>query len=178
MRNDTYRDAVAECGVALGNGDTCGTKPRVGLPFPICTRHALQLYAAMLDQVKDLMREQGYMNQAPDAERRRIEAERLAESERAARSVVYYVLMPGGTIKIGFTIDLYQRMSNLRVDRDKVLATEPGGRPAERMRHRKFASIRIGNREDFKDTPELRAWIAKVRQENGDPWKPGINPGT
>lgn len=100
------------------------------------------------------------------------EAERtLRTAERKANEVsqVYYLEMPYGKIKIGYTINVVQRCSNLRVHRDSLLATEPGGRQMERVRHRQFASIRDGQREDFDKTPELLAHIEKIKAEYGPP---------
>lgn len=155
MRNDTVRDALgSECGVQLHNGDTCGARPLDGMPFPICTRHALQVADAVRDAAWTIARKGGVPGPM---------AKLVREGERG--SVVYYVALPGDRIKIGTTKNLPQRLNALRVDRAAVLATEPGGVTLERRRHRQFGALRIGEREDFKDVPMLRQWIDQLKRE-------------
>jgi hypothetical protein len=91
-----------------------------------------------------------------------------AERERA-RSVVYYVRL-GDHVKIGYTTCLTARTSQLRVDRDMVLAVEPGWRELEAERHAQFADERQGRREDFNPSRRLLAHIEQVRAANGDPF--------
>jgi hypothetical protein len=90
------------------------------------------------------------------------------ETAYAEQSQVYYIRM-GDHIKIGYTQNLKERLTGLRVDVSDVLATEPGGRAKERERHLQFADIRIGRRENFERTADLLTHIAKVRRENGKP---------
>lgn len=97
----------------------------------------------------------------------------LAQDEAAMRPaahepVVYYARMGDGSIKIGYTADLYTRMTNLYA-RDAVLAVEPGGRDVEARRHARFADLRIGRAEMFKADPRLMEHIATVAQEHGIP---------
>lgn len=98
------------------------------------------------------------------------QAARRAEQERArqAAAVVYYVRIHD-VIKIGYTSNLRTRVSGLRVDPDAVLATEPGGRDLEAIRHREFAECRIGRREDFRPTERLLRHIDHVRETFGEP---------
>lgn len=86
-------------------------------------------------------------------------------------SVIYYVLFPG-CIKVGYTTNLASRLGNYRVavPADSLLAVEPGGRDVEKQRHDQFKQWRLHRRrEDFADTPELRAHIEAVVTEHGDP---------
>lgn len=111
------------------------------------------------------------------AERRQQrEAERAARSEgpsrdewHASRSVVYYVRI-GQYVKIGYTIDLRARMSGLRVDRDALLAVEPGWRETEAQRHAQFDAERQGRRENFNPSRRLLAHVDVVRAKYGEPW--------
>lgn len=158
MRNDTYTSVAGNvCGVQLANGDTCETKPRDGMPFPICARHAIQVHLAVLEVAKTALVVE---ESVPHGTLRR-----TRERERDVGSLVYYVELPGDRIKIGTTKNLPQRLSALRVDRAAVLATEPGGVTLERRRHKQFAAYRIGEREDFRDVPLLREWIAQVKAQ-------------
>jgi hypothetical protein len=153
MRNDTYRDAVGKvCGVQLHSGDTCEAKPGEDMPFPICNRHAIQVALAVRTVAATAL-----LNDGVNHGKMRRDLEQ--------GSVVYYVALPGDRIKIGTTTNLPQRLNALRADRAWVLATEPGGVTVERRRHQQFAQHRIGQREDFRDVPALREWIAEVKQK-------------
>lgn len=81
------------------------------------------------------------------------------------QSVVYYVRIRD-TIKIGYTVNMKARFSNLLID--EVLATEPGGEELERVRHRQFAALRIRG-ERFRPEPELMSHIAMIRDHFGEP---------
>ncbi|WP_147356270.1 hypothetical protein [Cellulomonas rhizosphaerae] len=83
--------------------------------------------------------------------------------------VVYYARMRDGLIKIGYTADLYTRIRALRIRQDAVLATEPGGRDLEILRHAQFGAIRHGKTEDFDAVDELLGHVAAVRDEYGPP---------
>lgn len=165
MRSYTSR-ATGECSVQLINGAFCSAPPRAGLPFPICTRHAVQLHAAMQEETRRLMAEQGYMH---GALRNADEEDRQRRDLLMAQSVVYYIDMPGDVVKIGTTTNLKARLTSLRVDADKVLATEPGDARLEKRRHTQFKAHRVGKREDFRPSPTLMAWIDKVRRDHGAP---------
>lgn len=86
----------------------------------------------------------------------------------AAQSRVYYVRI-GDHVKIGYTINLRQRLGALRVDDDALLATEPGGRSVEAQRHKQFIEERVGKRENFNPSRRLLAHIEAVRAEHGPP---------
>ena len=82
--------------------------------------------------------------------------------------VVYYA-RTGDVIKIGYTNNLLARMSQLRIPRESVLATEPGSKALEAKRHAQFGTIRKGLREDFAPTFELIQHIDGVRERHGRP---------
>jgi len=86
----------------------------------------------------------------------------------AHEPVVYYARMADGSIKIGYTADLYTRMTALYA-RDAVLAIEPGGREVEAQRHARFGDLRIGRAEMFSPHPRLMEHIAAVIREHGIP---------
>jgi hypothetical protein len=105
-------------------------------------------------------------------------AEHLAEEEakrlerelnkREADAQVYYVQM-GERIKIGYTKSLRIRMAQLRTHTRFVLATEPGGREMERMRHLEFAGLRDGRKEEFFPHERLLRHIELIRETYGPP---------
>ncbi len=76
---------------------------------------------------------------------------------------VYYVQVGDG-VKIGTTIDMKKRMVAIRnaSPSAKLLATEPGGRSLEHLRHAEFTASRIGNSEVFRPTPQLMAHIDRI----------------
>lgn len=76
--------------------------------------------------------------------------------------VVYYLELHNGNIKIGYTTDLRSRLAALRYSGDNLLATEPGGRPVELLRHGQFDALRVGRREEFRPGDTLLAHIAKL----------------
>lgn len=87
----------------------------------------------------------------------------------AEQSLVYYVAQRDDTVKIGTTVNLVQRLSSLRLPREAVLATEPGGRDLEQVRHKQFAAIKHGRREDFDRSPELMSHIDMLIAHYGPP---------
>lgn len=86
------------------------------------------------------------------------------------RSVVYYVRL-GDRVKIGYTIHLRERVSQFRVERDALLAVEPGWREKEAERHAQFAAERQGRRGEFNPSRRLLAHIDVVRSKYGEPWE-------
>lgn len=112
---------------------------------------------------------------AEDMRARREERDRLYELREAERrrlleeqSQVYYVRI-GDHVKIGYTINLRQRLGSLRVSEAALLATEPGGRERERKRHLQFAAERVGRRENFNPSRRLLAHIEAIKAEHGEP---------
>lgn len=88
----------------------------------------------------------------------------------ANAAVVYYCELRPGIVKIGTTMDLAGRMGSLHVPAGAVLAAEPGHYELEKARHREFAHLRIGQREDFRVDEGLRAYVEELAQAHGDPF--------
>lgn len=80
-------------------------------------------------------------------------------------AIVYYIRR-GGLVKIGTTADPYGRFRDLVPD--EILAFEPGDRAQEQERHRQFMHLQVGG-EYFRDDPELRAHIGRLRKLHGAP---------
>lgn len=136
----------------------------------LCEDHALEVYVEMQGKVSANM---GRLFKLMKEEARRhkqgpTEQEVMYKEAYEAQSVVYYVRI-SDYIKIGFTRNLNERLKQLRVYKEDLMATEPGGRDKERERHQQFADIRRGKRENFDKTPELLTHIARVRREHGAP---------
>jgi hypothetical protein len=78
---------------------------------------------------------------------------------------VYFVrAASGGPIKIGTSLYVSARVSNLQIgrpDRLVVMATFIGGHKDEKALHRRFASLHVGG-EWFRDEPELLGFIEEL----------------
>lgn len=84
-------------------------------------------------------------------------------------SVVYYLLVKPGVVKIGYSSDFATRLTALRCDLSHLLALEAGGREEERARHRQFANDRIIRlREDFKLSPDLQRHIETLQPNRSE----------
>lgn len=101
--------------------------------------------------------------------RRHAAEERRAEDEQptlvSAGSIVYYIRR-AHLIKIGTTVAPHSRFADLLPD--EILAIEPGARKEETRRHRQFHHLRCGG-EYFRDAPELRDHMARLRRLHGEP---------
>jgi ribosomal protein L37AE/L43A len=184
---------LPRCTVQLAHGEFCDADAAEDMPFPICERHADQLYQRMQ---QDPARLPGIP--CPECDRLSLQRlgadvtcracnatispdrfqlwsdavteEALSNATKARQqSVVYYVREAPEIIKIGTTINLINRLSALRVDHDALLATEPGGRSLEQMRHKQFAHVSLGKWERFRSEPDLLDHIAMLRKHFGDP---------
>jgi hypothetical protein len=123
----------------------------------------------------------GFDINAPDVQRVLIEAskrrraeaderetDRLAKAKAAAaagkqvqpESVVYYMRV-GNRVKIGYSTNLASRIA--AVMPEEVLATEPGGRLLEEVRHRQFSDLRVG-REWFRHEGRLADHIENLQR--------------
>lgn len=158
-----------------GEVATCGNRRVLGLPM--CQKHMHwtfreAIYGERLptDVWLELAKDTEHMmtvretverfefNHELRSERQAREAEQRREREEAA-SVVYYVALTGGRIKIGTTTQVSRRMRELRVRDEDVLAIEQGGRLVEIERHHQFAHLRIGRSEEFHRAPDLEQHI-------------------
>ena len=171
---------LPRCTVQLATGEFCDADAAEDMPFPICLHHALQVHKRMREHRSG---ESPIEACRVDIEQQRaawrpseVSAEQVAAlvQARADQSVVYYMRLPGDRIKIGMTTNMTLRLINLRVRKDAVLATEPGGYDLERMRHHQFKDLRYpGSRgkqtEDFEPGQELLDHIAMIRKHFGEP---------
>jgi hypothetical protein len=153
------------------NGTFCDLQSMPDSPFPICSKHAIKLYKHMLEVAQT-----GISRPVDKSTRDTWTAREAAHKEALKQqSVVYYVRIHD-VIKIGFTTNVKQRMQQLRVPTDAILATEPGGREIEVDRHRQFADLRIGTMENFKPAKRLIDHIDAVRDFHGEPSITGYVP--
>lgn len=85
----------------------------------------------------------------------------VANGERIEPESVVYYMRVGDRVKIGYTSNLKSRVA--QVMPEEVLATEPGGRLMEGVRHRQFADLRVA-REWFRLEGRLDQHIARLRE--------------
>lgn len=78
--------------------------------------------------------------------------------------MIYFLRLPTGSIKIGYTGDLDSRMKQLRRHYGcdfKIVATMPGGINEEQALHQQFAHLRFGREEQFRPGPDLCEFIGR-----------------
>lgn len=97
------------------------------------------------------------------------ESTRTVDDWAQDRSVVYYMRI-GDHVKIGYTTLLPDRVRQLRLNPDAVLAVEPGWKEREAERHRQFAHERVSRREDFNPSRRLLLHIDATRSKYGEPY--------
>jgi hypothetical protein len=152
---------------------SCSREPEEGAPFPICMKHMRQVFRyfdGFAELAKQIVAERIPIDQ-DDLVRRVREAhdrEFPKGPRHPEREQVYYV-ETGDCIKIGYTVNVRQRMGAMRLPIDAVLATEPGGMDLERIRHKQFAHLRRGRLEDFEPAEDLLSHVAMIRDHFGAP---------
>lgn len=153
---------------------TCTRKPLEDLEaLPLCPKHA-RLVFDYFDGFAHIAQQVIQSRHPVDPEE--VKAQVLAANEAIRRerhisdefSQVYYAEV-NGRIKIGHTVNIKQRFNAMRIPLDRLLATEPGGRDLEAVRHAQFASIRHGRLEEFERTDDLLSHIAMIRDHYGEP---------
>jgi hypothetical protein len=150
---------IERCTIQRRNGEFCDRPSGDLMPFPICAKHATELYYEMRDRLARVKSEPlELLVRSFDI----IDDERKHAAKVAFPEVVYYVQI-GDTIKIGRTTDLPARMRSYPPHR-KLLATEPGNGGLERRRHAEFADYLFSGNEWFTPGPRLIEHIASLRE--------------
>lgn len=162
---------LSSCTVQRPDASFCDAPTLPDAPFPICVKHASEVYGFLCDKVADFdglgRAEQVTRLAAASYSPRIVEAARPeTESDRA---VVYYLAV-GGLIKIGMTKNLVRRLREYPPN-SELLAVEPGGFATETGRHRQFAHLQAFPRasrsrrcEWYEDVDELRAHTAAIER--------------
>lgn len=88
------------------------------------------------------------------------ERSRLRPEDSEGASVVYYMRI-GNRVKIGWSRNLTSRLS--AINPEELMATEPGSRNLERVRHREFGELRTHG-EWFRLEGPLEAHIKKIKK--------------
>lgn len=90
----------------------------------------------------------------------------VLELRAPEHSLIYYIQFDTDAVKIGTTIDLRKRLESFYRRPTDVLATEPGDRRLETLRHQQFAADLIdwgGHREMFRYSDQLRSHVQMLR---------------
>lgn len=154
------------CTAQRESGEFCDAESLPGAPFPICVKHASQLMAYLHGEIqladvgatRAMMRFMG-MRQAdvhPDVR------------VRQHRACVVYYLAVRDLIKIGYTATLAERLRSYP-PHARLLATEPGDRALETVRHAQFNEYLESGREWFHRGDRLMAHINSIRTRHGMP---------
>lgn len=165
---------VWRCTVQKKDGSFCDQRSMPDVPFPICKHHADKLFQHLegesrfiVDRAEDIpsLKHLAFV-------KRNVEEYESQQARRRKRlldqSQVYYVRIHDH-VKIGYSTNIKQRMGALRVPVENLLATEPGGRDLEAIRHEQFAAERVGRLEDFNPSRRLLAHIEAIKAEHGEP---------
>jgi len=166
----TNHIVMASCTAQLRSGKFCDLPTMPDMPFPICEDHATAIYRRISQNIDAKL--DAFRRPPLWVDKNRADLDSRKDRQRAAtvaQSVVYYLREPSGNIKIGFTTNVHARLIALRVNRDAILATEPGGRGLERMRHRQFKHLRLGRWERFHPEADLLSHVAMIREHFGEP---------
>lgn len=150
------------CTAQREDGSFCDGPSISDAPFPICIRHAGQLYSFIRGRFDDVAADSNasldvFVHLASRTNEQR------GRNFDPAKAVVYYVQI-GEHIKIGCTVNLKSRMAAYPPTR-RLLATEPGYEAEEAQRHTEFAEYRDMGREWFRPGPDLVAHINKLRRK-------------
>lgn len=152
------------CTAQRHNGSFCDASSIPDAPFPICTKHAAQLYGFLREAVDEASQDkERSLNVFLDLFAKRQEG--AAYEEDLANAVVYY-LQVGDHIKIGCTVNIKQRLTGYPLNR-RLLATEPGYELEEAHRLTQFAEFRDMGREWFRPGPRLVDHINRLRRKQG-----------
>jgi hypothetical protein len=164
------------CTLLKGRRTCNGPKLPDAMACQPCTLLLVKLALADPTVARQLGTEQGAteFGQARRQETERLLALDLTRIDRRPDApkcgVVYYAELRPGIVKIGTTLNLATRMSTLHVPTASVVAAEPGTYDVEKARHRQFAHLRIGQREDFRVDDGLRAHVEALAVEYGNPF--------
>jgi hypothetical protein len=156
-----------ECTARRTDGAFCSRQTLPDAPFPICLKHASEVYGyirgrlAVVAGTKETMLEAtaGLLDSAATGRAERAEF----KPDRIGR--VYYVQV-GHLVKIGFTERLATRM-NAYPPTSRLLASEPGDADLEAARLGQFRHLLSERREWFRTGSDLLDHINRCRRRLG-----------
>lgn len=137
----------------------CEGAPHNLLEAPICSKHAMRIFAEVRDLTQREKRQVHSSVPAVIAIMSGKDAPGPHKNTKHQAGHVYFMLIED-LIKIGFSTDVERRAKALRAD--EVLAKMPGTRQLERQLHARFGPFWVEG-EYYKPAPELLAYIDEVR---------------
>lgn len=147
------------CTAQKESGEFCDAPSMPDVPFPICFRHAAQIYRFLRGAIDGASQSDNSLEIISDMFEER--NKRVLAEAALQQGLVYYVQI-GEHVKIGFTTNLRGRLAQYPPNR-RLLATEPGFEDVERQRHAEFSQYRYMGREWFEPGPDLLAHINRLR---------------
>jgi hypothetical protein len=142
----------------------------------LCDTHAVDVAAAVLREQKMHVMIMGIFERQTTEQAVRFSESRGARERyeavkadiRQDRDGFVYYLMVGERLKIGYSVDVKQRMRAYPPG-SELLAVEPGDRELETQRHRQFAGSRTDGREWFRPTPDILELVEEIVNTYGEP---------
>lgn len=135
--------------------------------WPLCFTHAVTIYTRMKQSEEVVEAVIAQMCTPAKNDRNNAIDAHDAKIRGTAEGFVYY-LRVGDRIKIGYSVDVRQRMRAYPPD-SELLAVEPGSLALERERHQQFAGQRAAGREWFRPCPEIEQHAAELVAAHGSP---------
>ena len=151
-------NGILRCTAQFKSGKFCDRGSVRDAPFPICVKHAAEIYGFIRDQTQA---EDSVMDAMANVLQHR-DCLSPASREPSGREVVYY-LQVGEMIKIGTTKNLGHRLQSYPPNR-RLLATEPGSYELEQRRIKEFSMYSISG-EWFHLNDAMIRHAAKLRRQ-------------
>lgn len=153
------------CTAQKESGRFCDDPTIPDAPFPICFRHAAQLYRFLRGRITE------DTDKDTALERVATLLEPRGRATTTVEHVVVYYLQVGDLIKIGATTRLADRLQDYPPNR-RLLVTEAGDWELETRRRGQFRALLAVGREWFRPGPTLVAHINELRRQQRVAGKP------
>lgn len=158
---DVTSPVIPRCTAQRENGAFCDLPSVDAAPFPICSKHALDvIHEFTEDELESACRSTRETGPRSSIERR--ERNAAIEALTNGRSMLYAVEVEDDVVKIGVTTNFRQRRYALGAD--AVLALVPGDRDDEQAIHASLAEHRARGREYYHRAPQVIEVINGMRQ--------------
>lgn len=145
----------------------CVNKVEYQALWPLCITHAVPIYEAMLTAERNSLELARSLPSPSRTDRDNAQDANDEKMQAGAEGFIYYLLV-ADRVKIGFSIDIRQRMRAYPPG-SELLAVEPGSMELEKQRHREFAHVRRSGREWFMPCPEIDAHVVALVEQHGNP---------
>lgn len=123
-------------------------------PVPLCTYHRWEIAVGVDPDLRNRI------PAPPHPHHLVVEARPTPVPSVGKHSPVVYFMALGNRVKIGFTANLGQRLTQMSIPRSSATLTLDGGRDLEAALHQRFAGLRINGSEWFRLEPPLTDYMA------------------